>query len=173
MRPWRAEGHHAPQEPSAVHLAGWPDPASRNPEAVENAIGPDIRCWSSTFFIKEARDPGFVSMATGFRPIGGWSRRHRHGLGRTFRKHGRERRHARHSRYAEAGAGRTPRHFRGNNLLTRGQEIAVDVDGSTAVTLSLEPGEMSLHHVRLIYRSDPTLRQSAGSASRSLPSDRR
>src|SRR4029079_3070292 len=39
--------------------------------------------------------------------------------------------------------------FHANNLLTRGQEIAVDVDGDTAVMLPLQPGEMSLHHVRL------------------------
>ena len=30
-------------------------------DAVECVIGPDILCWSSTFFIKEPHDPGFVS----------------------------------------------------------------------------------------------------------------
>ena len=30
-------------------------------DAVEDLIGPDILCWSSTFFIKEARSPSFVS----------------------------------------------------------------------------------------------------------------
>src|SRR4051794_7338454 len=30
-------------------------------DAVEDVIGPDILCWSSSFFIKEAHDPGFVS----------------------------------------------------------------------------------------------------------------
>jgi hypothetical protein len=30
-------------------------------DAVEDLIGPDILCWSSSFFIKEAANPGFVS----------------------------------------------------------------------------------------------------------------
>ena len=42
-----------------------------------------------------------------------------------------------------------------NNLLTRGQEVAVEVDESKGVTLELEPGEMSLHHVRIIHGSPP------------------
>jgi ectoine hydroxylase-related dioxygenase (phytanoyl-CoA dioxygenase family) len=45
--------------------------------------------------------------------------------------------------------------FARNNLLTRGQEIAVDVDESQAVTIELQPGEMSLHHVRLVHGSPP------------------
>jgi hypothetical protein len=40
-------------------------------------------------------------------------------------------------------------------LLTRGQEIAVEVDDSKAVPLLLRPGEMSLHHVRLVHGSPP------------------
>jgi non-heme Fe2+,alpha-ketoglutarate-dependent halogenase len=45
--------------------------------------------------------------------------------------------------------------FRPENLLSRGQEIMVDVDPRQAVMLELAPGEMSLHHVRLIHGSDP------------------
>ena len=30
-------------------------------DAVEDIIGPDIICWTTNFFIKEANDPGFVS----------------------------------------------------------------------------------------------------------------
>ena len=40
-----------------------------------------------------------------------------------------------------------------NNLLSRGQEIAVDVDENSAVDLVLSPGQMSLHHVRLFHGS--------------------
>jgi non-heme Fe2+,alpha-ketoglutarate-dependent halogenase len=43
--------------------------------------------------------------------------------------------------------------FAKHNLLTRGQEIAVEVDQSKAVRLDLEPGEISLHHVRLVHGS--------------------
>jgi hypothetical protein len=40
-----------------------------------------------------------------------------------------------------------------NNLLSRGQEIAVEVNEGQAVDLVLAPGEMSLHHVRLFHGS--------------------
>jgi ectoine hydroxylase-related dioxygenase (phytanoyl-CoA dioxygenase family) len=45
--------------------------------------------------------------------------------------------------------------FGAENLLSRGQEVMVDVDASQADTLTLKAGEMSLHHVRLIHGSDP------------------
>jgi ectoine hydroxylase-related dioxygenase (phytanoyl-CoA dioxygenase family) len=45
--------------------------------------------------------------------------------------------------------------FHEDNLLTRGQEIAVEVDESKAVSLMLEPGEMSLHHIKLVHGSAP------------------
>jgi hypothetical protein len=41
----------------------------------------------------------------------------------------------------------------GNNLLSRGQEVAVEVDEREAVDIVLAPGQMSLHHVRLIHGS--------------------
>src|ERR1700679_2484618 len=46
--------------------------------------------------------------------------------------------------------------FDQNNLLTRGQEIAVDVDEDKAVYVELEPGQASLHHVLLFHGSDPS-----------------
>ena len=45
--------------------------------------------------------------------------------------------------------------FHEDNLLTRGQEIAVDGDEADAVAIELQPGEMSLHHGRLFHGSDP------------------
>ena len=42
-----------------------------------------------------------------------------------------------------------------DNLLTRGQEIAVDVDENDATDVVLQPGEMSLHHGRLLHASAP------------------
>ena len=45
--------------------------------------------------------------------------------------------------------------FNINNLLSRGQEIMVEVNESKAVELPRQPGEMSLHHVRLIHGSEP------------------
>jgi non-heme Fe2+,alpha-ketoglutarate-dependent halogenase len=45
--------------------------------------------------------------------------------------------------------------FDQNNLLTRGQEIAVDVDEAKAVHVELKPGQASLHHVLLFHGSEP------------------
>ncbi|MGH8224134.1 MAG: phytanoyl-CoA dioxygenase family protein, partial [Woeseiaceae bacterium] len=45
-------------------LFTWADELVHHPrilDAVEDVIGPDILCWTTNFFIKEARDPGFVS----------------------------------------------------------------------------------------------------------------
>jgi len=123
-------------------------------DAVEDAIGPDILCWTTTFFIKEARDPGFVSWHQDSTYWGlstpdvitAWI--------------------AFSPSTVEAGAMRVIPGTHGEqvshvdtydkaNLLSRGQEIAVEVDESRAVDLVLEPGEMSLHHVRLFHGSEP------------------
>ena len=45
--------------------------------------------------------------------------------------------------------------YAANNMLSRGQEIAVEVDEQQAVDLVLRPGEMSLHHIGIIHGSGP------------------
>ena len=61
--------------------------------------------------------------------------------------------------------------FAAGNLLSRGQEIMVDVDERQAAMLELAAGEMSLHHVRLIHGSDPNPsgKRRIGFAIRYLP----
>jgi ectoine hydroxylase-related dioxygenase (phytanoyl-CoA dioxygenase family) len=49
--------------------------------------------------------------------------------------------------------------FGEDNILTRGQKI-VDVDESSRVDLILRPGQMSLHHARIVHGSQPN--RSAG-----------
>jgi non-haem Fe2+, alpha-ketoglutarate-dependent halogenase len=48
-----------------VHLLfKWVNDLVRNErivDAIEDVLGPDILCWNTNFFIKEANDPGFVS----------------------------------------------------------------------------------------------------------------
>lgn len=41
------------------------------------------------------------------------------------------------------------------NLLTRGQEIAVDVSQGDGRLVELQPGQMSLHDVQIVHASDP------------------
>jgi ectoine hydroxylase-related dioxygenase (phytanoyl-CoA dioxygenase family) len=44
---------------------------------------------------------------------------------------------------------------RPENMLSRGQEIAVDVDETEAVNVELRAGEMSVHHLDIIHGSGP------------------
>jgi len=45
--------------------------------------------------------------------------------------------------------------FDESNMLSRGQEISVEVDEAEAVDAVLQPGEMSLHHGHLFHASNP------------------
>ncbi|MBC8118154.1 MAG: phytanoyl-CoA dioxygenase family protein [Burkholderiaceae bacterium] len=130
---------------------------SRIVDAIEDLYGPNLLCWTTNFFIKEANNPAFVS----------WHQDSTYwGLSRPD--------------VVTAWVALTPSNdangamtfipgthlsdqlehrdtFAKNNLLTRGQEIAVDVDESKAVTIELQPGEISLHHVRLVHGSPANL----------------
>jgi ectoine hydroxylase-related dioxygenase (phytanoyl-CoA dioxygenase family) len=63
--------------------------------------------------------------------------------------------------------------FHRDNMLSRGQEVMVDVDASRAVALELRPGEASLHHVRLVHGSaaNPSGDRRIGFAIRYIPTD--
>jgi len=138
-------------------LFAWIDEMIRHPkilDAMEDLLGPNILCWNTSFFIKEARDPGFVSW---HQDATYW------GLSS--------------SDVATAWIAMSPANkisgcmkfiagthqsqvshddtFDQNNLLTRGQEISVDVDEARAVYVELEPGQASLHHVLLFHGSEP------------------
>lgn len=138
-------------------LFTWADALVNHPavlDAIEDAIGPDILCWTTNFFIKEAHSPGFVSWHQdstywGLDPdevITAWI-----ALSDVTEESG----------YMQVIPGshkvdQLPHvdTFHKDNLLSRGQEIAVEVDKSKAVGLRLQPGEMSLHHIKLVHGSD-------------------
>jgi len=124
-------------------------------DAIEDLHGPDLLCWSTNFFIKEANDPAFVSWHQDStywgldRPdvVTAWvalteSNKANGAMGFIPGTHTRDQIPHRDT-------------FAKHNLLTRGQEVAVDVDEKAAVTIELKPGEMSLHHVRLVHGSPP------------------
>ena len=133
-------------------------------------IGPDILCWSTGFFTKNARDPSYVSWHQdstywGLEPpdiVTAWV-----ALSDSTLANGAMRvipgthlmdQLAHHDTFAP------------DNLLSRGQEIAVEVDEREAVALELRAGEMSLHHVRLIHGSDPNPSDAGASDSPSATS---
>ena len=138
-------------------LFTWADELVHHPrvlDAVEDAIGPDILCWTTNFFIKEAHSPGFVSWHQdstywGLEPdevITAWV-----AFTDVTPENG----------YMQVIPGshkidQLPHvdTFHKDNLLSRGQEIAVEVDKSKAVGLDLRAGEMSLHHIKLVHGSE-------------------
>ena len=124
-------------------------------DAIEDLYGENLLCWSSSFFIKEPADSAFVSWHQDSTYWGlsspdvvtAWV-----ALSESNKANG----------ALEVVPGthlkdQIPHRdtFSKNNMLTRGQEVAVDVDPNSSVMLELEPGEMSLHHVRLIHGSAP------------------
>lgn len=155
------EAQHGGQWPRELALKPhllypWLDEIVRHPailDAVEDIIGPDILCWASRFFIKDPGDGGFVNW---HQDVTYW------GLDIT-------------ENILTAWLAFTPatpangvmkvipgshhkllphREGAGSKLTVRGQEVAVEVDESKAVYMTLAPGEMSLHHVLLFHGSD-------------------
>ncbi|HKY93866.1 MAG TPA: phytanoyl-CoA dioxygenase family protein [Kiloniellales bacterium] len=158
-----------------THLAlRWADELIRHPrilDAVEQILGPDILCWSSEFFIKDAQDRKFVSWHQdstywGLEPpevLTAWV-----ALTDSMSANGAMRVIPGSHRIDQVPHRDT---FAGDNLLSRGQEVALEMDESRAIALELQPGEMSLHHVRLIHGSEPnpSQRRRVGFAIRYLP----
>ena len=155
-------------------LFTWLDELIRHPgilDAVEDILGPNLLVWGSSFFTKEAHDPGFVSWHQdstywGLDPadiVTAWV-----ALSESTAENG-AMRVIPDSHKLDQIAHRDT--FAESNLLSRGQEIAVEVDETKARMLVLEPGEMSLHHVRLIHGSDPNPsgKRRIGFAIRYLP----
>ncbi len=124
-------------------------------DLVEGLIGPNILVWGANFFLKEPHSDAYVSWhqdATywGLEPadiVTAWV--------------------AFTPSTVESGCMRVVpgTHNSGildhretwaaDNLLSRGQEIAVDVDLDKVVDVTLKPGEMSLHHVKIAHNSEP------------------
>ena len=153
-----AQGHviEGAQRSKSHLLFKWLDDLMRDArilDAVEDLIGPDILCWNTIFWIKEARSASFVSWHQDLKYWGldcddlvtAWvalsPANERSGCMRVL---------------PESHTGEMLPHddaYDPRNMLTRGQEIAVEVDERDAVTMALEPGQMSLHNVRLAHAS--------------------
>ncbi len=126
------------------------DPRITGP--VSEVLGDDVLCWASNFFTKEANDPAYVSWhqdstywgLSGPEVCTAWI-----ALSPSTVASGCMR--VVPGTHAEQ-IGHTDTHAEGN-MLSRGQVVQAEVDDDAAVDVLLEPGEMSLHHVRLIHGS--------------------
>ena len=121
-------------------------------DAVEPVLGPDLFCWSSGFFHKRPGDGNYVSWHqdatywglsspdvltawvafTPSTPASGCMRVVP-GTHKTQVPHADK--------------------FDDRNMLSRGQEVAAEVDEKQAVDIVLKPGEISLHHVLIVHGS--------------------
>ncbi len=143
------------QKPHLLYT--WLDDVVRAPsilDAVQSLLGPDLLCWSSQFFSKPAGDDAYVSWhqdatywgLSSHDVVTAWvaltpSTRQSGCMQVVQGTHHVQVRHE--DRFDEA------------NLLSRGQEIAVQVDPDTVTAVELRPGQMSLHHVLLFHGSEP------------------
>ncbi len=139
-------------------LFTWVDDLMRHPkilDVVEDLIGADILCWNTFFWVKEPGSERFVSWHQDLRYWG----LDTNDLVSVWL--------ALSPATLDSGCMRVlPGSHEGdllphldeyntNNLLTRGQEISVQVDEAKAVAMPLQPGEISLHNVRLAHASGP------------------
>ena len=138
-------------------LFPWINDVIRHPkilDAVEDVFGPNILCWNTSFFIKEPRDPGFVSWHQDATYWGlstpdvmtVWL-----ALSPANKVSGCMKfipgTHKSQVQHADT--------FASDNLLSRGQEIAVEVKEEEATLVELKPGQASMHHVLLFHGSEP------------------
>jgi len=166
--PIRGDLRHKPH----LYLA-WLNDLVRHPrilDAVEDVLGPNLFCWSTTFFIKEPGDPGFVSWhqdATYW----GLSSPDVTTLWLAFTPANLENGCMKFLPGSQNTQVAHTDTFHKDNLLTRGQEIAVEVDDSQGVYGVLAPGQASLHHVLLVHGSAPNRSQDRriGLAIRYIP----
>lgn len=130
----------------------------RNPRLIDAAsqiLGPDLMVWSAGLFIKEARSSQVVSWHQDLTYWGlddaeettCWV-----ALSEASELSGAMRFVPGSHRQELVQHVDT---FDENNLLTRGQEIAVDVNEKDAVLVALKPGQASMHHGHLFHASGP------------------
>jgi hypothetical protein len=138
-------------------LFPWLDELIRHPrilDAIEDVLGPNLLVWSTSFFTKEARDPSYVSW---HQDSTYWGLSHPDvvtawiGFTDSVVANGCMRVIAGSHKLEQLPHKDT---FAKNNLLTRGQEVQVDVDPRQAVDIEMRAGQASLHHVRIVHGSE-------------------
>ena len=123
--------------------------------AAAAVLGPDLMVWSSACFIKEANSPKIVSWHQDLTYWGlddaeettCWVALSPSTLASGCMKFV----PGSHKQQLVAHVDT----FDDNNLLSRGQEIAVDVDENDGVAVELQPGQASMHHGHLFHASGP------------------
>ncbi|MCY4369466.1 MAG: phytanoyl-CoA dioxygenase family protein [bacterium] len=136
----------------------WVDEMMRNDrilDTVEDLIGENLLCWNTLFWIKEPRTKTYVSW---HQDLNYWGLDTDDLITVWL---------ALSPATVESGCmsvlpgshrGDFMPHedlYRDDNMLTRGQEISVEVDETKTVAMPLRPGQVSLHNGRLAHASSP------------------
>ena len=125
-------------------------------DAVESVLGPDILCWGSSLFVKEPNDPAYVawhqdSYYWGLDPadvLSAWV-----AFAPSTIENGAMQVLAGSHKDRQFPHAKSPPGSR--NMISSGEEMAVAVDEGLGVSLLLDEGEMSLHHVNIVHGSPP------------------
>lgn len=151
-------GSLPPHERSGGHiLFPWIDElmrAERILDAVEDLIGPNILCWNSVFWIKEAQSSSYVGW---HQDLQYWGLSNSEVVSIWI---------ALSNASEDAGCmnvipgshKETIEHaetYAKNNLLSRGQELEIDISQRKTVPMALKAGQVSFHNVRTAHGSGP------------------
>lgn len=123
-------------------------------DAVEDLIGPNILCWNSIFWIKEAHTPSYVGW---HQDLTYWGLDNAELVTVWM---------ALSPATIESGCMSVlpgshlelldhVETYHDDNMLTRGQELTVDLNGRSPAAMPLAPGQVSLHNVRAAHGSGP------------------
>lgn len=125
-------------------------------DVIEGILGPDILVYAAEFFIKEARTTQIVSM---HQDLTYWGLGATQGLVTAWIALSPSTPASGCMDFVRASHKNPilPHEdtFDENNLLSRGQEIRVDVAEADKVAIEIHPGQMSLHHGLTIHGSGP------------------
>jgi ectoine hydroxylase-related dioxygenase (phytanoyl-CoA dioxygenase family) len=128
--------------------------AERILDAVEDLIGPNILCWNSVFWIKEAQSPSYVGWHQDLQ-YWGLSNSDVVSIWIALSNAGEDAgcmnvipgSHKEIMEHAET--------YAKNNLLSRGQELEIDISQRKTVPMALKAGQVSFHNVRTAHGSGP------------------
>ena len=130
---------------------------SRLLDAASQILGSDLMVWGAGLFIKEANTPSYVSWHQDLsywgldkiEKVTAWVALSPSNVASGCMRFVPGSQKKRLVKHVDS--------FAADNLLSRGQEIAVEVDEASAVDVVLETGEASLHHGHLFHASGPNI----------------
>lgn len=123
-------------------------------DAVEDLIGPNILCWNSVFWIKEAQSPSYVGW---HQDLQYWGLSNSDVVSIWI---------ALSDASEDAGCMNVipgshkeimdhAETYAKNNLLSRGQELEINISQTDTVSMALKAGQVSFHNVRTAHGSGP------------------